>query len=93
MRVVIVGCGRLGSLLATIFVKDSHEVTIIDKNESAFSRLDDNFSGYKILGDGALIDVLKRVDSSAADLFFALTNNDNTNIMIGQIVKNKFKTK
>jgi len=93
MRVVIVGCGRMGASLAAQFAKDQHQVTVVDIDENAFRELDENFPGEKVLGDGTNIDVLNKAKAKGADLFLSVTNKDNTNIMTAQVVMRQFEVK
>lgn len=84
MQVVIFGCGRVGARLARE-LSSSDRVTVIDHNADAFERLGDDFPGDVILGNGIDTDVLQRAGASEADLFLALTNGDNRNLMAGQV--------
>ncbi len=91
MKVVIVGCGRVGSFLAQSLVADGHQVTVIDSHSTAFERLGDWFQGETVLGTGIDEDVLRRAGIDDADAFVAVTNGDNTNIMASQVVKEIFQ--
>lgn len=91
MKVVILGCGRLGAFLAWMLSHEGHAVTIIDRNREAFRRLEEGFKGRTILGTGIDEDVLRLAGIEGADAFAAVTNGDNTNIMAAQIAKLKFK--
>ncbi|MDR5695992.1 MAG: TrkA family potassium uptake protein [Armatimonadota bacterium] len=91
MKVIILGCGRLGALLAWMLSQEGHVVTIIDRNREAFRRLGEGFKGRTILGTGIDEDVLRLAGIEEADAFAAVTNGDNTNIMASQIAKLKFK--
>jgi trk system potassium uptake protein len=90
MRVIIVGCGRVGAGLAERFARSGHEVTIIDANSEAFSRLEPDFPGQAVRADGTDEDVLRRVDTASADLFFALTEGDNRNVLAAQLATETF---
>jgi len=90
MRVVILGCGRVGSLLAGMFDRAGHEVVIIDKNADAFWRLDPTYGGEKITGMGMDEEILRRAGLDRAEAFIAVTNGDNTNVMAGQIAQRRF---
>lgn len=90
MRVIIVGCGRVGAGLAERFARAGHEVTIIDSNSDAFIRLEPDFPGHAIRGDGTDEDVLRRAGTQGADLFFSLTEGDNRNILAAQLATEKF---
>ncbi len=91
MRVVIVGCGRVGATLARIMAVEGHHVAVIDERKEAFRRLGTTFPGETVLGNGIDIDVLRRAGVEKADGFVATTNGDNRNIMSAQIAKVKFK--
>ncbi|MBO0779796.1 MAG: TrkA family potassium uptake protein [Ktedonobacteraceae bacterium] len=90
MKVVILGCGRVGATLATKLDQAGHQVSIIDTNNEAFQRLDPSFRGEPILGNGMDEEVLKRAGIANADAFAAVTNGDNRNIMASQIAKEIF---
>lgn len=90
MRVIIVGCGRVGAGLAERFARSGHAVTVIDANSEAFSRLEPDFPGQAVRADGTDEDVLRRVGTQEADLFFALTEGDNRNILAAQLATQNF---
>jgi trk system potassium uptake protein len=91
MHVVILGCGRVGAMLASMLEDEGHSVGIIDRDPEAFRRLSPGFRGKTILGIGIDEDVLKKSGIERASGFAATTNGDNTNIMSAQIAKVKFK--
>lgn len=90
MRVVIVGCGRVGARLASQLDGAGHEVAVVDVNEEAFRRLDDAFRGATILGTGIDEDVLVEAGIERADAFVSVTNGDNRNIMAAQVARERF---
>jgi trk system potassium uptake protein TrkA len=85
MRAVIVGCGRVGAGLAERLAGAGHEVTVIDVQSRAFDRLPAEFAGNAVRGDGTDEDVLRRAGAEGADLFFALTEGDNRNVLAAQL--------
>jgi len=87
MKAVIVGCGRVGALLAGTLDAADHEVTIIDMVTRAFDRLPATFRGEAIRGDGTDEDVLRRAGVHDAKVFLALTEGDNRNIMAAQLAR------
>ncbi|HEY3329710.1 MAG TPA: NAD-binding protein [Capsulimonadaceae bacterium] len=93
MNVLILGCGRVGSTLARQLVQEGHSLTVIDLTGDAFRRLGPKFKGQRIVGTGMDQDVLRRAGIEAADVFVAVTNGDNTNIMAAQIARNVFNVK
>lgn len=90
MRVVIVGCGRVGAGLAERMSREGHEVTVVDVDSSAFNRLEADFPGQALRGDGTDEDVLRRAGTDGADLFVALTEGDNRNVLAAQLASETF---
>ncbi|GAC1626698.1 MAG: hypothetical protein NVS4B11_23510 [Ktedonobacteraceae bacterium] len=93
MNIVILGCGRVGALLATQLDTAGHTVTIIDSSNDSFQRLDTEYTGDKVVGNGVDEEVLRRAHIDKADAFVAVTNGDNRNIMASQIAKEIFHVK
>jgi trk system potassium uptake protein TrkA len=91
VKVVIMGCGRVGAHLAALLDKEGHHVTLLDINPSSFDRLARSFKGNALLGDGTDEDSLKRAGIVEADAFVAVTQGDNRNVMAAQIAKRVFK--
>jgi len=90
MKVVIMGCGRVGAKLADLLDGDGHQVTILDTDDYSFRRLPATFNGTALLGDGTDEEVLKRAGIEEADAFVAVTQGDNRNVMAVQIAKHIF---
>ena len=91
MKLVIVGCGRVGAMVARMMSEAGHDVTVVDLNRYAFNRLGQDFKGQMVLGNGIDEDVLRRAGIEKADGFASLTNGDNRNIMAAQIAREIFK--
>jgi trk system potassium uptake protein TrkA len=91
MKLVIVGCGRVGAMAALALSKAGHQVTVIDSNRRAFDRLGSDFTGEMVLGNGIDEDVLRQAGIESADGFASLTNGDNRNIMAAQIAQHIYK--
>ncbi len=85
MKAVIVGCGRVGAGLADALDRAGWQVLIIDRLTAAFDRLPSTFGGTALRGDGTDEDTLRRAGAEGADLFLALTEGDNRNIMAAQL--------
>jgi len=90
MKVVIMGCGRVGARLSGMLDNDGHTVTILDNNSYSFRRLPPDFNGTALLGNGIDEEALKRAGIEEADTFIALTQGDNRNVMAAQIAKHIF---
>jgi trk system potassium uptake protein TrkA len=91
MRVMIVGCGRVGSMLANRLDEGGHQVVVLDRNQQAFRRLSEKFSGERIVGNGLMEEYLRPTLQEKADILFAMTDEDNVNLMIAQRVKRNFR--
>jgi trk system potassium uptake protein TrkA len=91
VKIVIVGCGRVGSTLARRMVEEGHQVSIVDENVSSFGRLGEDFAGQMVVGSGIDEEVLRRAGIEQADCFASVTNGDNRNIMAAQIAKEVFR--
>lgn len=93
MKIVILGCGRVGALLATLLDRDGHTVSVIDQSNASFQRLPSEFQGNEFVGNGVDEDVLLRAGIREADAFIAVTNGDNRNIMASQMAREIFNVK
>lgn len=87
---IIVGCGRLGANLANTLSDAGRNVLILDQDNDAFRRLSSGFGGLSVVGDGADFDTLQEAHIENASVVVAVTNNDNTNIMVAQIARDIF---
>ena len=85
MKIVIVGCGRVGASTAELWDAAGHEVIVLDVATRAFERLPSTFGGSAIRGDGTDEDVLRRAGAEGADVLVALTEGDNRNVMSAQL--------
>lgn len=85
MRVIIMGCGRVGSELANELVDDGHDVTVIDKNAEAFFRYPPGDTAKTVVGLGFDRDVLEEAGISEAEAFVAVSSGDNSNIVSARV--------
>lgn len=90
MHVVIVGCGRVGSTLALSLISSGHSVAVVDRKSDAFFRLRDNFAGQTITGIGFDRDVLEQAGIKKASAVAAVTNGDNSNILVARVARESF---
>jgi trk system potassium uptake protein len=90
VKIVIVGCGRVGASAAELWDAAGHEVIVLDISLRAFERLPSGFGGTAIRGDGTDEDVLRRAGAEGADVFLSLTEGDNRNIMAAQVAAEAF---
>jgi trk system potassium uptake protein TrkA len=85
VKAVIVGCGRVGGELAELLESGGYDVIILDISTRAFDRLPDTFRGAAVRGDGTDEDTLRRAGAEDADVFIAMTEGDNRNVMAAQL--------
>ena len=90
MKVVLMGCGRVGALLASLLDADGYEVTVLDNDTYSFRRLPPTFGGQALFGNGIDQEALKRAGIEEADIFVAMTQGDNRNVTACQIAKHIF---
>jgi trk system potassium uptake protein TrkA len=90
VRIVIAGCGRVGSDLALHLAADGHDVSIIDDRPEKFRALGSTFNGMVHVGLPVDIRELREVGIEFADAFVAVTNNDNVNVMSVQLARQVF---
>jgi trk system potassium uptake protein TrkA len=93
VKIVIMGCGRVGAELARLMAADGHHVTVIDEKVAAFDRLGRDFKGDMLVGTGIDEGVLRRAGIESADCFASVTAGDNRNLMAAQIAKHIFKVR
>lgn len=91
MHVVIAGCGRVGSELATNLERLGHSVAIIDKVPKAFERLKADFSGRKVVGFAFDREVLEEAGIKEAQAFASVTSGDNSNILSARVTKEHYR--
>jgi trk system potassium uptake protein TrkA len=90
MKVIIMGCGRVGEQLARLLVNEGHQVVVIDHEATALARLGPDFIAQRIEGVGFDRDVLLRAGIEQADAFAAASSSDNANIVAARIAHNIF---
>jgi trk system potassium uptake protein TrkA len=90
MKIIIMGCGRVGSQVAQLLDSEGHDVTVIDPVLDNLDRLGKNYQGKKIRGVGFDRDVLIQAGIEMADAFVATSSSDNANIVAARIARNIF---
>lgn len=91
MRVIVLGCGRLGSRIANLLDAEGHSVAIIDRDAGTFDKLRPAFSGERIVGFGYDRHVLDRARVDRADAFVAATAGDNRNLVAALAAKRRYR--
>ncbi len=90
MNALIIGCGRVGSTIALELHAEGWEVTVVDENEDALSRLGEHWPGAFLVGHGMDVDLLREAGIEEAEAVVVATDGDNTNIIIGQVAQKRF---
>lgn len=91
MHVIIAGCGRVGSELASNLERLDHSVAVVDKNVKAFDRLKPTFSGRKVVGFAFDQEVLEEAGITDAAAFASVTSGDNSNIVSARVAKDHYR--
>lgn len=90
MHVVVVGCGRVGSGVARELEAAGHSVAVVDRRSKAFERLPADFSGKTVMGVGFDRDRLIAAGIEEATALAAVTNGDNSNILVARVARETF---
>jgi trk system potassium uptake protein TrkA len=90
MKVIVMGCGRIGSQVSKLLDEQGHQVTVIDHDQNAEGRLPDAFNGRMISGLGFDRNILIDAGIEQADAFVAASRSDNANIVAARIARNIF---
>lgn len=81
MKILIVGSGQVGYFLCDRLSGEGHEVTLVDRDEETVERAQDRLNVMGIVGNGASAEVLEQAGIKNADIFIAVTNMDEVNIL------------
>jgi len=90
MKLVVIGCGRVGSAVARELAAEGWEVTAVDEKEEALARLGARWSGGFVLGHGMDAEILRKAGVPDADAVVVSTSGDNTNLVVGQVVEKRY---
>lgn len=98
MKILIVGCGRVGASLARTMLGDGHEVSCLDEDPDSHARLElgldqswEDSGGQFTVGTALEIDAMLTAGIEETDVFVASTDGDNTNIVVAQIAQRRFR--
>jgi trk system potassium uptake protein TrkA len=91
MKIIIIGCGRVGAGLANALSARSHDVTIVDHDVHSFERLGAGFKGKTVLGLGFEKDILIQAGVEKADALAAVLDGDDENVVIARVAKVLFR--
>jgi trk system potassium uptake protein TrkA len=91
VKVLVVGCGRVGSGLAASLEIDGHDVTVVDRESKAIGRLSKGFAGMSVVGNALDRDVLEQAGISEADALAAVTGSDEINAVVSRLASRRFR--
>jgi trk system potassium uptake protein TrkA len=91
MKIIIMGCGRVGGQLAGMLDADGHDVAILDLDPYSFKKLPPDYKGRALVGNGLEEESLKKAGIEDADVFVSVTQGDNRNVMACQIAKHIYQ--
>lgn len=90
IRAIVAGCGRVGAQLAEMLSSEGHRVLVIDRDPASFQRLSKSFQGEVFEGMAFDMETLEEAGIGETDVFLALTNYDNTNLMAAEVARSIF---
>jgi trk system potassium uptake protein len=90
MKLVVIGCGRVGAAVARELAAEGWDVTAVDEKEEALSRLGPRWPGGFVVGHGMDADILRKAGVPDADAVVVSTSGDNTNLVVGQVVEKRY---
>jgi trk system potassium uptake protein TrkA len=90
VKALVIGCGRVGSSVAKGLAADGWEVTVVDEEDDALARLGQGWRGGFVVGHGMDVAVLERAGVTEADAAVVATDGDNTNLVIGQVLQQRY---
>jgi len=90
MNAVVIGCGRVGSAVAQELASEGWNVTAVDENEEALARLGAGWKGGFVVGHAMETEILVRAGIESADAAVVATSGDNTNIVVGQVIQQRY---
>ena len=90
MKVIVMGCGRVGQQVSQMLTDQGHDVTVIDHDDNAIARLGSDFKGKVVRGIGFDRNVLMEAEVQTAEAFVAASSSDNANIVAARIARNIF---
>lgn len=90
MNILVVGCGKVGTQLSNVLSRMGHDVSVIDQDPRRLAALPDDFTGYTVTGVPIDQDVLRQGGIEGCDAVAAVTDDDNTNLMVCKLADEVF---
>ena len=90
MYIIIIGGGKVGFYLAKALLDEGHEILIVEEDASRTEFINNELGGVCIRGDGCEVSVLTEVGTARANMFIAVTGDDQDNMVACQVARHKF---
>ncbi|MFH1651514.1 MAG: TrkA family potassium uptake protein [Chloroflexota bacterium] len=90
MYIIIIGGGRVGYFLSKTLIQEGHEILVLEKNPVVFERINELLGSVCVRGDGCEAATLADVGTGRADMFVAVTGDDEDNLVSCQVAKHRF---
>ena len=87
MKIIVVGCGKMGKYLSQILTKEKYDVTVIDKNDTVLEKANEMYDISIIPGNGLVVDTLYEAGIEDADILISTMKNDEDNILCSLLAK------
>ena len=87
MKIIIIGCGKVGLTLAELLSAEKHDVVLIDESSQKLSSIPEELDALRILGNGASVNIQQEAGVEEADLLIAVTGSDELNLLCCLIAK------
>jgi len=87
MKMIVIGCGRVGAELAQRLYQDEHTVVVVDQSEAAFHNLPEGFRGRTVVGEAMNQDALHRAGMDDADGVAVVTSSDSINAVVAHLAR------
>ena len=81
MKVIIIGCGKVGKTIAKELVKEKHDIIVIDRHPDIVENFSNSIDVIGVVGEGASLSILKEAGVESADVLIAVTNADEVNLL------------
>jgi len=91
MYIIVVGGGKVGFYLTTALLNEGHEVLVLEKDAKRCDFISEQLGSVVVRGDGCEARTLAEVGTERADMFIAVTDEDEDNLVACQVAKHKFK--
>ena len=81
MKIIIVGNGKIGTLLVQELAKEGHDIVVVDNDPDKLYYTQEKMDVAIVVGNGASIEVLREAGTEESDLLLAVTNSDEVNLL------------